>query len=148
MQTPSDSLAALTQEIAAQQGLERAHDDPMLVFHALHQRLLEDSRQAQQALLEQYQQELESLSTRWSLDARDKAERTLNAALMAGTDAMAQAMQDASSHAATAMRAEMDAAQERIAAMLQDAQRGARLHLLAACLALAAAAVAAWVLAH
>lgn len=148
MQPSSDSLAALTQDIAAQHGLELARDDPILVFHALHQRLLEDSRQAQQALLDQYQQELESLSTRWSLDARDKAERTLNAALTAGKDAMAQAMQDASSHAATAIRAEMDAAQERIAAMLQDAQRGARLHLLAACLALAAVAVAAWVLAH
>ncbi|MCT9811029.1 conjugal transfer protein TraM [Acidovorax sp. Be4] len=148
MQTSSDSLAAPAQETSAQHGLALVRDDTMLAMHTLHQRLLQDSLQAQQALLDQYQQELESLSTRWSLDARDKAERTLNAALTAGKDAMAQAMQDASSHAATSMRAEMDAAQERIAAMLQDAQRGARLHLLAACLALAAMAVAAWVLAH
>lgn len=148
MQPSSDSLAAPAQETGAQHGLALARDDTMLAMHTLHQRLLQDSLQAQQALLDQYQQELESLSTRWSLDARDKAERTLNAALTAGKDAMAQAMQDASCQAATAMRAEMDAAQERIAAMLQDAQRGARLHLLAACLALAAAAVAAWVLAH
>ncbi len=148
MQHSSDSLAAPTQETTTQHGLALARDDPMLAMQTLHQRLLQDSLQAQQALLDQYQQELESLSTRWSLDARDKAERTLNAALTAGKDAMAQAMQDASSHAATAMRAEMDAALERIAAMLQDAQRGARLHLLAACLALAAVAVAAWVLAH
>lgn len=144
----SDSHSAPSQEIAARHGPEPARDEAMRVLHTLHQRLLEDSLRAQQALLDQYQQELESLSMRWSLDAKDKAERTLNAALTAGKDAMAQAMQDASSHAATAMRAEVDAAQQRIAAMLQDAQRVARLHLLAACLALAAVALAAWMLAH
>ncbi len=144
MQPPTDALEALIQEIATRHGRELARDDPILLLHTLHQRLLEDSHQAQQALLDQYQQELESLSTRWSLDARDKAERTLNAALTAGKSAMAQAMQDASNRCTTAMRAEMDLAVERIAATLQEARRVAQLNLLAACLAFMAAALAGW----
>lgn len=145
MQPPTDALEALIQEIATQHGRALARDDPILLLHTLHQRLLEDSRQAQQALLDQYQQELESLSTRWSLDARDKAERTLNAALTASKNAMAQAMQDASNRCAMAIRAEMALAMERIAATLQDAQRVAQLNVLAACLAFTAAALAGWV---
>lgn len=145
MQPPTDALEALIQEIATQHGRALARDDPILLLHTLHQRLLEDSRQAQQALLDQYQQELESLSTRWSLDARDKAEHTLNVALTASKNAMAQAMQDASNRCATAIRAEMDLAMERIAATLQDAQRVAQLNVLAACLAFTAAALAGWV---
>ncbi len=144
MLPPTEPLEALTQEIATQHGPEPTPDDPTLVLHTIHQRLLDSSLQAQQALLDQYQQELESLSTRWSSDARDKAERTLNAALSAGKDAMAQAMQEASSRTAATIRAEMDAALARIATMLQDARRVAWLHLLAACMAFAAAALAFW----
>lgn len=144
MPHPTDSLEALIQEIATRHGQVLSRDDPALLLHTIHQRLLENSLQAQQALLAQYQQELESLSTRWSRDARDKAERSLNAALAAGKNAMAQAMQENCRSTAASMRAEMDAGLERIAAALRDAQRVARLNLLAACLAFTAAALAAW----
>lgn len=143
MQPPTNPLEAQIQEIATQHGPELTRDDPSLLLH-IHQRLLVNSLQAQQAQLDQYQQEMESLSTRWSSDARDKAERTLNAALTAGKDAMAQAMQEASSRTATTIRAEMDAALGRITVILEDARRVARLNLLAACLSLAAAGVALW----
>ncbi|MNE74694.1 Transcriptional activator TraM [compost metagenome] len=55
-------------------------------------------------------------------------------------------MQDSCARTTAILRAEMDAALERIAATLQDAQRVARLNVLAACLALATAAMAFWAL--
>ena len=138
------SVEELLEEIAVQNHLGLSPDDPILVLHTIHRRVLQDGLQAQQAQLDEYQQALESLSLRWSHDAKDKAERSLNAALAAGKSALAQAVQDSASACAAALRAELDTALERQAATLQQAQRLATLNLLAACLALGAAAFAGW----
>lgn len=138
------SVEALLEEIAAENHLALAPDDPILVLHTIHRRVLQDGLEAQQAQLDQYQQALESLSLRWSNDARDKAERSLNAALAASKGALAQAAQDNAAACALVLRAELDTALERLQATLQQAQRTAQFNLLAAGITLAAAALAAW----
>ena len=83
------SIEALLEEIATHNHIGLSPDDPILVLHTIHRCVLQDSLEAQQAQLDQYQQALESLSLRWSHDAKDKAERSLNAALSAGRNALA-----------------------------------------------------------
>ncbi len=138
------SVEALLEEIAAENHLHLAPDDPILVLHTIHRRVLQDGLEAQQAQLDQYQQALESLSLRWNNDARDKAERSLNAALAASKGALAQAAQDNAAACALVLRAELDTALGRLQATLQQAQRTAQFNLLAASITLAAAALAAW----
>lgn len=138
------SVEALLEEIAAENHLALAPDDPILVLHTIHRRVLQDGLEAQQAQLDQYQQALESLSLRWSSDARDKAERSLNAALAAAKGALAQAVQDHAGATALVLRAELDAALERLGTTLAQAQRAALLNLLAASTTLCAAALVAW----
>ncbi|MET1116959.1 MAG: conjugal transfer protein TraM [Comamonas sp.] len=138
------SIETLLEEIAAQNHVGLSPDDPILVLHTIQRRVLQDSLEAQQAQLDQYQQALESLSLRWSNDARDKAERSLNAALTAGRNALAQAVQDSAGAAAQALRAELDTALERVGATLERAHRIALLQLLAAGLTLCAAVLAGW----
>lgn len=137
-------LEALLEELAVQNHVALAPDDPILVLHTIHRRVLQDSLEAQQAQLDQYQQALESLSLRWGHDARDKAERSLNAALAAGRNALAQAVQDSASASADTLRAELETALERVGATLQHAHRIALLQLLAAGITLCAAALAGW----
>jgi len=138
------SVEALLEEIATHNHIGLSPDDPILVLHTIHRRVLQDSLEAQQAQLDQYQQALESLSLRWSHDAKDKAERSLNAALTAGRNALAQAVQDSAGASALALRAELDTALERLGTTLERAHRIALLQLLAAGLTLCAAALAGW----
>jgi hypothetical protein len=106
---------------------------------------MQDSSKAQQAQLDQYKEELEALALRWGTDAKDKAERILNAALTASKGAMDKAMQENAKSTAATVRAEVDAALGRVAGQVKDARRIGLLNVLASCITLAAAAVALWV---
>ncbi len=141
----ADQVEELIKEIAAKHGIAVSRDDPILVLQTINNRLLQDSSKAQQAQLDQYKEELEALALRWGTDAKDKAERILNAALTASKGAMDKAMQENAKSTAATVRAEVDAALGRVAGQVKDARRIGLLNVLASCITLAAAAVALWV---
>jgi hypothetical protein len=135
----------LIKEIAAKHGIAVSRDDPILVMQTINHRLMQDTTKAQQAQLDHYKEELEALALGWGNDAKDKAERILNAALSASKDAMHQAMQENAKSTAASVRAEVDLILGQMAKQLQDAQRIALLNIAASCITLAAAAVSLWV---
>ena len=141
----ADQVEELIKEIAAKHGIAVSRDDPILVLQTINNRLMQDSSKAQQAQLDQYKEELEALALRWGTDAKDKAERILNAALTASKGAMDKAMQENAKSTAATVRAEVDAALGRVAGQVKDARRIGLLNVLASCITLAAAAVAWWV---
>ena len=141
----ADQVEELIKEIAAKHGIAVSRDDPILVLQTINNRLMQDSSKAQQAQLDQYKEELEALALRWGTDAKDKAERILNAALTASKGAMDKAMQENAKSTAATVRAEVDAALGRVAGLVKDARRIGLLNVLASCITLAAAAVALWV---
>ena len=83
-----DNVDELIKEIAVKHGIAVSRDDPILILQTINNRLMQDSEKAQQAMLDQYKEELEALALRWGVDAKDKAERILNASLLASKDAM------------------------------------------------------------
>lgn len=141
----ADQVEELIKEIAAKHGIAVSRDDPILVLQTINSRLMQDSLKAQQSQLDQYKEELEALNQRWSVDAKDKAERILNAALAAGKGAMDQGMQDAAKTLAAAVGSEIEAALARVADPVRDAQRVGLYNVAAACITLVAAAIALWV---
>nr|WP_172685322.1 conjugal transfer protein TraM [Burkholderia cepacia] len=141
----ADQVEELIKEIAAKHGIAVSRDDPILILQTINNRLMQDSSKAQQAQLDQYKEELEALALRWGTDAKDKAERILNAALTASKGAMDKAMQENAKSTAATVRAEVDAALGRVAGQVKDARRIGLLNVLASCITLAAAAVALWV---
>lgn len=141
----ADQVEELIKEIAAKHGIAVSRNDPILVLQTINNRLMQDSSKAQQAQLDQYKEELEALALRWGTDAKDKAERILNAALAASKEAMNKTMQENAKSTATTVRAEVDAALGRVADQVKGAQRVGLLNVLASCITLAAAAVALWV---
>lgn len=141
----ADQVEELIKEIAAKHGIAVSRDDPILVLQTINNRLMQDSSKAQQAQLDQYKEELEALALRWGTDAKDKAERILNAALTASKGTMDKAMQENAKSTAATVRAEVDAALGRVAGQVKDARRIGLLNVLASCITLAAAAVALWV---
>ncbi|MEX3581620.1 MAG: conjugal transfer protein TraM [Burkholderia sp.] len=140
----ADQLEELIKEIAVKHGIAVSRDDPILVLQTINNRLMLDSQKAQEAMLDQYKEELEGIATRWGNDAKVKAERILNAAMTASKEAMAKTLQDGAIAAAAVVRKEVDSALERAQGQLRASRGLSMWNLAAAAITLLAAAVAAW----
>ncbi len=86
----SDKFDAAIQEIAVKHGVVLSKDDPILILQTMNDRLIEEARQAQAAMLAQFREEMESISSQWRDDAKEKAEKIINAALAGTKEAMAR----------------------------------------------------------
>ncbi|MGX8726463.1 conjugal transfer protein TraM [Legionella pneumophila] len=90
----TDKFYATIQEIAIKHGVVLSKDDPILILQTMNDRLIKEYRQAQAAMLAQFREEIESISSQWRDDAKDKAEKVLNAALAGGTEVMARLLRE------------------------------------------------------
>ena len=104
-----DKIEETIKAIAARHGIAVSRDDPILVLQTINDRLMKDSHAAQQEILDHFNSQLEEMSQRWGDDARNKAERTLTAALTASRDAMLETMQAGGEKAATIIQREIQA---------------------------------------
>ena len=93
----TDVVEELIGEVARKHGIAIGRDDPILVLHTMNDRLVRESAAAQQVLLDAYKQELEVLASRWSMEATDRADRILQAALAGSQEAIASAMREGAS---------------------------------------------------
>ena len=134
-----DKLGELIKEIAHKHGVAVGKSDPILIVHTMNESLLRESAEHHKALLSRFQQELEMISHHWECDAKAKAERMLNAALSASSEAMQKVMCEGARATAESVRMELEKASAKIAADLRDSKRVALLNLLAASLAVLAA---------
>jgi hypothetical protein len=130
----------LISEVAAKHGVLLDSRDPIMMLRTLNARVLKDALESQEAMLGEFKEEMESLTSRWSNDAKEKAERVLNAALSASKDAMESNLKQG----AQSLQADIDAAMERIASRLDQTRQAAMLNVVASCLTCVAAAIALW----
>jgi hypothetical protein len=137
-------LEETIKEIAAKHGIAVGRDDPILILQTLNHRLMQANQKAQQALLDQYKSELEGISLRWSTDAKDKAERILNASLDASKIATEQLLRAGAKEVVTMIKAEMSESINRISRPIKDANRIGLMNIIASCITLLAAAVLLW----
>ncbi|ETO94382.1 TPA: conjugal transfer protein TraM [Legionella pneumophila subsp. pneumophila] len=91
----SDKMNEAIQDIAVKHGVILGKDDPILILQTMNDRLLEENRKAQQEMLAQFKEEMESISSQWKIDAKDKAEKVLNAALASSKEAMNKILREA-----------------------------------------------------
>ena len=140
----SDSVDELIREIAAKHSIALSRDDPILVLQTINNRLLQDSAKVQQAQLEQFKSELEALCLRWGMDAKDKAERIVNASLAASKDAAAQIVHESAQKSSAAVRKDIEATLEGVMTQVRTARWVALMHLVAAGMTFIAALLAVW----
>ena len=134
----------LIKEIAVKHGIAVGRDDPILILQTINQRLMQDSAKAQQAMLDQYKQEMEDLARRWGNDSKNKAERVLNAALAASRDTMGKAMQEGAVVVTETIRREMEGILARMNTALHTSQRFAALNIAVTGVTLLAVLMALW----
>jgi hypothetical protein len=140
----ADIVDELIKEIAGRHGVAVSRDDPIMILQTINARLLEDSAKAQEAMLERYKEELEALSARWSTDAKEKAERVLNGALKASSNAMRERARET----AAVVRAEIETALGGVAVSLRQARMVGILNVVASSITFLAVATAVWAVMH
>jgi len=134
-------LEELIKEIAVKHGIALGRDDPILILQTVNNRLLQASQKAQQALLDQYKAELEELSLRWSADAKEKAERILNASLDASKVATEQLMRASAQKMITTIKTEIDTSLNLINRPIKDINRIGLMNIIASYITVLATAV-------
>jgi hypothetical protein len=85
----SEKLDKIVQDITIKHGVLLGKDDPILMLQTMNEQLIEENRKAQQDLLVQFREEIESISSQWKDDAKEKAEKILNVALASSKEATA-----------------------------------------------------------
>ena len=143
-----NELEELIKEIAVKHGIALGRDDPVLILQTLNNRLLQASQKAQQALLDQYKAELEELSLRWSAEAKEKAERILNASLNASKVEMEQLMRASAKEMVTTIKTEIDGSLKHINNPIKDTNRIGQINIAASCITLLVVTVLLWAMAQ
>ena len=133
-------LGEMIKEIAAKHGIALSRDDPILILQTLNNRLLQDNQKAQQAMLNQYKEELEALSLRWSSDTKEKAERILNASLESSKVAMDQLMQAGTKELLLRFTSSIDESLILISYLIKDTKRIGAMNIIASCITVLAVA--------
>lgn len=100
----SKKLDKIIQDISVKHGVLLGKDDPILMLQSMNEQLIEENRKAQQDLLVQFREEIESISSQWKDDAKEKAEKVLNAALASSKEAIARLLQESTRTAVQAMQ--------------------------------------------
>ncbi|WP_003396588.1 conjugal transfer protein TraM [Pseudomonas syringae] len=140
----ADDLENLREEIFRVHGISVGKDDPIMMLYTLNNRLLADGAKAQEEQLDAFKSELEGIAFRWGNDAKDKAERILNASLSVSKEAMAKVMQSSATEAVKALQSEFERSLARVEAPARSARNMILLNVLASIITLVAALLVLW----
>jgi len=135
----SDKIDNIIKTIAVKHGVAVGRDDPILILHTLNEELAKNNEAAMLALFERHKEELEAMAKRWSGESKSMAERIINAALVAGTQAMNAQMTKGAQQAIESLRHEVNAALVHVEEQNARAKGVALLNITAALITLAAA---------
>ncbi|HAU1639654.1 TPA: conjugal transfer protein TraM [Legionella pneumophila] len=100
----SEKLDKIIQDITVKHGVLLGKDDPILILQTMNAQLIEENRKAQQDLLVQFREEMEGISSQWKDDAKEKAEKVLNAALASSKDAITRLLHESTKESVQAMK--------------------------------------------
>lgn len=81
--------------IAKNHNVLLSKDDPILIIQTLHDALVDRLANTEAELLDRFASRAEEISSQWQDDAKDKAEKTLTAALAASSGAFDKRLKDA-----------------------------------------------------
>lgn len=132
----ADPIDLLIKEIAIKHGVAVSRDDPILIMQTLNTLLVDQNRKAQQIMLNQFKEEMELISMRWSRDAKDKSERILNASLMASKEAMSNLLQESAKTTALTIQQNIEEQLSRTSNALRHTGRIALINLITSVLIL------------
>ncbi len=134
----SEKLDKIIQDITVKHGVLLGKDDPILMLQTMNEQLIEENRKVQQDLLIQFREEMEGISSQWKDDAKEKAEKVLNAALASSKEAIARLLQESTRESIQVMKKLISDSLIEAHSLTQKTQKFSRFALLSSATLLAA----------
>lgn len=125
----SEKLDKIVQDISVKHGVLLGKDDPILMLQTMNEQLIEENRKAQQDLLVKFQEEMEGISSQWKDDAKEKAEKVLNAALASSKEAITRLLDESTKESVQAMKKLISESLIEAHSLTQKTQKFSRLAL-------------------
>ena len=107
-------LDALIGEIATRHGVAVSRDDPVMILATLNEQLIEESREAQRQLLEEFRTDMAGASQRWIQESQQRAQSLMMQAGEANRAAAAAIVQQHRTAGTAAVREDLGAVQNAV----------------------------------
>ena len=141
MSTTDEKIDKVIQQIASVHGVAVSKDDPIMILHTMNERLISDSKAAQQELLDNFRSQLEVTVSELSMAAKNHSDRVLNSTLETSKTAIAHVMEEQSNIIIERWKADLNAGFHEACKTMTTSRQTAILNIIASFITLIAAGI-------
>ncbi len=141
MSTTDEKIDKVIQQIASVHGVAVSKDDPIMILHTMNERLISDSKAAQQELLDNFRSELEVTVSELSMAAKNHSDRVLNSTIQTSKTEISCVMEEQSNIIIERWKADLHAEFNEACKTMTTSRQTAILNIIASFITLIAAGI-------
>ncbi len=129
------------QEIASIHGIALTKNDPVMVLLTLNERLINDSKDAQNKLLDNFRSQMEVISDKWATEAKHHSDRILNSSIVSSKTEVARIMEEQSRVIIAQWKNELSTEFSQVHETINSSRQAAILNIIASFITLMSAGI-------
>ena len=141
MSTTDEKIDEVIQQIASVHGVAVSKDDPIMILHTMNERLISDSKAAQQELLDNFRSQLEVTVSELSMAAKNHSDRVLNSTIQTSKTEISRVMEEQSNIIIERWKADLHAEFNEACKTMTTSRQTAILNIIASFITLIAAGI-------
>ena len=141
MSTIDEKIDKVIQQIASVHGVAVSKDDPIMILHTMNERLISDSKAAQQELLDNFRSQLEVTVSELSMAAKNHSDRVLNSTIQTSKTEISRVMEEQSNIIIERWKADLHAEFNEACKTMTTSRQTAILNIIASFITLIAAGI-------
>ena len=141
MSTTDEKIDKVIQQIASVHGVAVSKDDPIMILHTMNERLISDSKAAQQELLDNFRSQLEVTVSELSMAAKNHSDRVLNSTIQTSKTEISRVMEEQSNIIIERWKADLHAEFNEACKTMTTSRQTAILTIIASFITLIAAGI-------
>ena len=141
MSTIDEKIDEAIQQIASVHGVAVSKDDPIMILHTMNERLISDSKAAQQELLDNFRSQLEVTVSELSMAAKNHSDRVLNSTIQTSKTEISRVMEEQSNIIIERWKADLHAEFNEACKTMTTSRQTAILNIIASFITLIAAGI-------
>lgn len=145
MSNLDEKIDKATNEIASIHGVVVSKDDPLMILLTMNERLIHDSKAAQQDLLDDFRSQMEVISNQWTLEAKKHSDKILNSSITSSKAEVARVMEDQSNIIIEQWKNELSTGFSQVLRAIQSSRQMAILNIIASFITLISACIVLYV---
>jgi len=141
MSSSQQKMDEAIQQIASIHGVAVSKDDPIMILHTMNERLIQDSKAAQQDLLDNFKSEIELSVSELSSATKNHSDRVLNSTLESSKTQIARVMEEQSNIISERWKVDLNAGLQEASKTIATSRQTAILNIIASFITLIAAGI-------